>query len=171
MGKKRKDDLCPKCASKSHQVRAAQPQKPLRFEPLPVHPVQIVTTLPIAPKEHPMTAEIATITPPPRSPSREDKRLIILAIEDHYLGPDKGYAAGVTDATVAANLNVPAKWVADLREEFFGPLVNPEFSKLAAELGQLTNRLDAHEREGRELRTKLMDLKERLAKATGGGRQ
>ena len=100
----------------------------------------------------------------PRQPSREEKRLIIMAIEDHYLGPDKGYSDGATDETVAKSLNVPVKWVAELREEFFGPIVNPEYAKIAAELGKLTERFDAHEREGRELRSKLMELKERLSK-------
>lgn len=106
----------------------------------------------------------------PRQPTREDKRLIILEIENHYLGPDKGYTNGSTDESVAKGLNVPVKWVVDLREEFFGPLVNPEFAKLAAELGQLTSRFEAHEREGRELRGKLNDLKERLSKASAGAR-
>jgi hypothetical protein len=116
----------------------------------------------------PIESALAPASQTPRQPTREDKRLIILEIENHYLGPDKGYTSGSTDESVAKGLNVPVKWVADLREEFFGPLVNPEIGKLNGEVASLLTRLDAHEREGREIRTKLNDIKERLAKAGGG---
>lgn len=170
MGNRRKDDLCPKCVAKAAAKNTTKKvEKPLRFEPIVDVPKVITMPMPQAQpaKEPEMTAEII---PAPRQPSREDKRLIILEIENHYLGPDKGYSPGATDETVAKSLNVPVRWVVDLREEFFGPLVNPEFAKIAAELGKLTERLDAYEREGRELRAKLMDLKERFAKASGGAR-
>lgn len=170
MGSSRAHDICPDCIAEAAEAKKREAEKRNRFAPSPEAPdetpaptAQIITT---TPKEEPMKAD--NVTAIPRQPTREDKRLVILAIEDQYLGADKGYQPGVTDETVAKSLNVPVKWVADLREEFFGPVINPEVAKLTGEVVQLTGRMEAHEREARELRAKLMEIKERLSKLAGG---
>lgn len=191
MGSTRQNDICPACVrdaakakkkevavrpsrfldSTAHEPpqRGAHPNIPVLITPREAISMVHATQPPM--KEKPvMLKAVEAAVPPPRQPSREDKRLIILEIENHYLGPDKGYSPGTTDETVAKSLNVPARWVADLREEFFGPLVNPEIGKLNGDVAALEARLDAHEREGRELRAKLNDIKERLAKAMGGAK-
>ena len=173
MGVTRAHDICPACLKEAAAAKRREAGKRNRFtpdQPSEMPTAQIITLS--APKEQPAMrpVDMTAATQMPRQPQREDKRLIILEIENHYLGPDKGYSPGTTDETVAKSLNVPVKWVADLREEFFGPLVNPELTKLNAEVASLTARLEAHEREGRELRGKLMEIKERLFRATGGAK-
>lgn len=172
MGSTRKHDICPDCVKDAAEAKRKEAFKPTRLTGPDEQPQPRITTAQIIPitKEEPAMKPAENVTQMPRQPQREDKRLIILEIENHYLGPDKGYSSGTTDETVAKSLNVPVKWVVDLREEFFGPVVNPEIAKLNTEVAALSARMEAHEREGRELRAKLMELKERLSKATGGAR-
>jgi hypothetical protein len=191
MGSSRQHDICPACVKDAAKAKnreiAVRPSKFLNGTahappaagshpniPVLITPreaISMVNAVQPPMKEKPvMLKAVETPITPPRQPSREDKRLIILEIENHYLGPDKGYGNGATDETVAKSLNVPTRWVADLREEFFGPLVNPEIGKLNGEVTALITRLDTHEREGREIRSKLNDLKERLVKAMGGAK-
>lgn len=74
----------------------------------------------------------------PRTPTREEKRVIILELEDSYIGEDKGYVAGKSDKTVAEALDVPVGWVRDMREEFFGSLGANE--EVFAEMAELAKR-------------------------------
>lgn len=172
MGSTRNHDICPDCIAEAAEAKRKEAEKRNRFAPSPDTPAEVPTAkiITIPPKEEPAVTATNISQIAPRQPSREDKRLVILAIEDCYLGPDKGYAVGKSDATVATTLNVPVKWVADLREEFFGPLINPEIAILKVNLTQMVERLDAYEREGRDLRAKVMELKERLSKATGSNK-
>lgn len=172
MGSTRNHDICPDCIAEAAEAKRKEAEKRSRFAPspdtpdeLPAPTAQIIT---MTPKEETTmaNASIAQITP--RQPQREDKRLIILEIENHYLGPDKGYTPGTTDETVAKSLNVPVKWVADLRDEFFGPVINPELVALKTALDAMLARLEAHERDGRDIRSKVMELKERVSKLAGG---
>lgn len=175
MGSTRKHDVCPDCVKEMAEAKRKETPKEPRLtgpdeqpQPRILHPIATAQIIPMTPKEEPpVRPEMTAAAQPPRQPQREDKRLIILEIENHYLGADKGYSPGSSDETVAKSLNVPVKWVADLREDFFGPVLNPEIAKLTADVAALTARMDAHEREGRELRAKLMEIKERLVKAGG----
>lgn len=58
---------------------------------------------------------------PPRSMSREDKRLIFGKIDSVYLDEKRGYETGWSDKRVADDLGVPLDWVRTLREDSFGP--------------------------------------------------
>jgi hypothetical protein len=60
--------------------------------------------------------------PPAREPTREDKRRIMDLLTDVYDTDAECYRQGDTDDTVAEVLEVMPAWVADLREEFFGPV-------------------------------------------------
>ena len=79
-----------------------------------------------------------------RKMKREDKRLITMRLNDVY--GETCYNGDWTDAKVAADMGVPVKWVAEIREDTFGPELNVN-SKLAAELmaamADLQGKLDA----------------------------
>lgn len=142
MGQRRKDDLCPKCVNQKaneHKVmKLSDFQKP---DP---------------------TAAVAT--PLPTAPTREAKRLVILALEDNYLGAEQGYQQGYDDERIARDLNVPRKLVSDLREEFYGPAVDPEVLKLRADLKAFEAKLAAAQTNLSDLRATYNDLKERASK-------
>lgn len=145
MGHRRRHDLCPKCATK----KASAP-KVTRI-------ADYIAEMP-KPKEPPMPIE------QPRKPTRDEKRLIVLAIEDHYDDATHSYAAGWSDDKIAADLNVPRKWVSDLREEFYGPVVDPELAELERKVKSLSTDLEAATAVIQEIRRALHDLKERIAK-------
>jgi hypothetical protein len=68
----------------------------------------------------------AALKPPeqPAEPTRAQKREINEKIGEVYEGEDTGYSVGWDDMAIANVLKVPVKWVADIREEFYGPNVN-----------------------------------------------
>lgn len=78
----------------------------------------------------------------PRTPTPEERRRVRDALDEHYL-EDKGcYRQNFSDKSVAAKLNVPVKWVADLREaNGFGPDTNEAASVRAAEVRELEQEL------------------------------
>jgi hypothetical protein len=57
----------------------------------------------------------------PRAPSFDERRLILMKLQDHYVSETVGYDRGWSDKKVAENLGVAWKWVADLRAANFGP--------------------------------------------------
>jgi hypothetical protein len=63
-------------------------------------------------------------TPPPRSPTRDEKRIIFQKIDEVYVGETVGYSKAWSDDVVAKDLNVPVAWVATIREENFGPNID-----------------------------------------------
>jgi hypothetical protein len=100
-------DTCPKCIAKKKE-------KP---------------TLKIVPKieqavNHMMKAE------PPRTMSREDRRIVFEKLNGVYLDEKRGYDTGWSDHKVAIDLGVPRAWVEQVREEMFGPVnSNPEIQE------------------------------------------
>lgn len=69
----------------------------------------------------------------PREPSRGERRQIIDLLGDVYDTEAECYTGGETDETVANTLNVMPGWVAQLREQFFGPAgTNTDMGELAA---------------------------------------
>ncbi len=91
---------------------------------------------------------IVTVTPPAapplRQPTREQKRLIVAALDDAYdmtnlrykgLETDKGIAEMLGDGTMPG-------WVAAVREDMFGPDGNEEMSDLAGEVKDWMNKVD-----------------------------
>ncbi len=70
--------------------------------------------------------------------AKRNKRLVILALEDYYDEHRKQYRPDKSDAVIAAELNLSVKFIASVREEFYGKLAEPEeISDLRAELGGL----------------------------------
>lgn len=111
VGKNEKHDQCPKCVKKHRDERSARLKK---FEK-PAEP-QISNVVPITQGE-----PVMTTTMPDRPISREDKKIINLKLHEVYMGDDQGYYPPHTDHSVAKELGIPVKWVADIREEMFGP--------------------------------------------------
>jgi hypothetical protein len=134
---RRADDRCPACSHKSHKEVKTMNKPALN---------------------------VVSAKTEDRTPGRDEKRLIVLAVEDHYLGPDKGYEPGWSDEKIAIDLGVPRKWVSDLREEFHGPELDPEVSTMMAEMKFIGAKLLEADTTLSELRNKFNGLKERLSK-------
>jgi hypothetical protein len=81
-----------------------------------------------------LVASVETLKPvadPPREMGRDDRRVIFAKIDENWLGEKEGYAAPWTDKAIAKDLGVPAAWVAQVRDEMFGPAGNnPEIDEL-----------------------------------------
>lgn len=69
---------------------------------------------------------------PPRTMTRDDRRLVLVKLEEVYVSETVGYSAGWTDESVAKELACPRAWVATLREENFGPEIAQEDPRVAA---------------------------------------
>lgn len=141
MGQKRKHDLCPKCVAK--RAKDAKVTNITDYQQKPIQP---------------------PATTAPTAISREGKRLVILALEDHYVDSSKGYETGWSDERIAKDLNVPRKLVADIREEFYGPELDAEVAKIRNELLELDGKIATLQTVLSDLRAKQNDLKERMHK-------
>ncbi|MEI6439037.1 MAG: Arm DNA-binding domain-containing protein [Alphaproteobacteria bacterium] len=109
---------CPKCQS-------------AKSKPAP----HVVAALPQQ-KEPAMTAE------QPKQPTIEQRRKIRDALDEHYLEDAGCYRAAFSDKSLAAKLEFPAKWVADLREaNGYGPDANENARKANAAIDLLERRL------------------------------
>lgn len=104
------------------------------------------------PKEQPKEEPMAQVPEPARQPTREQKREIMAMLQDVYDSKAQRYRGIETDKSVAETLGdgILWGWVAQLREEFFGPEGNEEIDKLVAEVRDLVRR-------GDELHAKLHD--------------
>ena len=109
-----------------------------------------VTTKPEKPKEEPEMVQITTtqsmtpiraggvkldpVTDVPQ-PTRDQKREIMLMLQEVYDPAAKRYTGAETDQTVANALGIARwGWVSTIREEFFGPAGNEAADLLAAEV-------------------------------------
>ncbi len=136
IGKNRKRDVCPAC-----QVlrRKSAPQPKLVVVP-PVIEMSMQHTI------TPLKAEA------PREMTREDRRVILLKLNETYIDERIGYDKEWSDKRVAADLGVPQAWVAKLRDENFGPENSNE------EARQAVAALDALKSEGVKLKKDLDTL-------------
>ena len=81
--------------------------------------------------------------PPTRQPTREQKRLIVMSLEDAYDTKNQRYKGTETDKGIAASLDgVMSGWVAAVREDMFGPDGNEEMTDLAAEVKDWMKKVD-----------------------------
>lgn len=95
----------------------------------------------LQPLEKPMAKEPTIIVVPPpapplRQPSRDQKRLIVAALEDAYDTKNQRYKGTETDKSIADMLEdgIMSGWVAAVREDMFGPDGNEEMGSLAADV-------------------------------------
>lgn len=81
-------------------------------------------------------------------PAEMDKmmrRLVFSRLNELYLDETKGYSGDWTDAKVAADLQVPVAWVAEVRDADFGPELNAELLvKKFSDLKELGDKVERH---------------------------
>lgn len=83
-----------------------------------------------------------------REPSREQRREIMELLREVYNTDAERYGGGETDSSVAEVLGVMPGWVADIREEFFGPDGgNEDMAELVGDLEALRIDLGALQRD------------------------
>lgn len=157
VSKREGHDLCPNCTGKRLRRRRAGVQDaplPLPSQPpLPVLPEAPTEFQPVIieddemarPKSTQKTEETKPVAAePPRTPTFDEKRLIILSLQDHYVSEVVGYEPGYTDQRVGNELGVPWKWVAEIRDAMFGPVRdNEEVREVLAEARSLKDEVDA----------------------------
>jgi len=101
---------------------------------------------------------------PPRTMSREDRRIVFEKLNGVYLDEKRGYDTGWSDHKVALDLGIPRAWVEQVREEMFGPInSNPDieaFLKAARELQEIKTQIASL--------TALRDQLENIRTAIGG---
>ena len=91
----------------------------------------------------------------PREPTRAQKREIMDMLESAYDVDAERYTGGDTDETVAEVLKVMPGWVAQIREEFFGPDGgNENIEELVAKLGGMEREIKAVSQAALALREK-----------------
>ncbi len=83
----------------------------------------------------------------PRIATREEKRKIRVALDEHYDDRAGQYSGVMTDEKLAASLTVPRAWVADIREEYYGPARTEDQIKFLGRINQLENRATVIEAE------------------------
>lgn len=94
-------------------------------------------------KLNPPSTQQETVIPimaeQPKTATPEQRRRIRDALEEHYLEDRGCYSKSWSDKSLAAKLDMPAKWVTDLREaNGYGPDVNEAASVRAAEIEALS---------------------------------
>lgn len=115
-------DTCPECVAK----RKAKPV----LELIKKEESEMTTVTPI---KTPAPSEA-----PPRAMQREDKRIIFQKLNEVYLDEKRGYDNGWSDLRVSQDLGVPRVWVAQVRDENFGPAgTNPDIEEFKKGLGEL----------------------------------
>jgi hypothetical protein len=113
-------------------------------------------------KEEPEMTVVATVPPADvLQPTRDQKREIMLMLQEVYDTAAKRYAGVETDQTVANALGIARwGWVSAIREEFFGPAGNEATDLLAAEV---RNSLAAHLEARKKLAEWMKDANQALA--------
>lgn len=88
---------------------------------------------------------------PPPEPDRKQKREIMLALEEFYDVDAGRFVGDATDASIAELTSTRPGWVAQIREEFFGPVgSNEEMERLIEEINAF--RVETHELETQALK-------------------
>ena len=132
VGNNERTDTCPSCLKSKRGPKPEQKTeepKPVAA-PLPASavfkpkeeakPVEAPVKSPVVePVKHPDPLPAAD-----RSMDRTERRLIFAKLNDVYIDETKGYSGSWSDDTVAADLGVPVVWVAEVREQDFGPNIN-----------------------------------------------
>ena len=146
VGKSARTDRCPKCGPKT-KTKAPKKEQYLKHDQVSIEPREL---------------------------SRDDRRIVYAAVDEHYLGEGEGYEPPYTDQKVAAELKVPVAWVKTVREEFFGnegsnELYEDFLAKAApviAEMKNMANSLRVQLETCKKFNDRIAEL-ERLAKKIG----
>lgn len=144
--------------SRSDPARYTLPGK----EPEPMPEAAATPIVPPAPPAIPAPPTAAQAS----EAARNAKRLAMIALEDLFV--DGRYKTGASDEKIAKDCGISTVKVAEIREEFFGPIKEPnEIASARAELATLENRIATFERDAAktvdEWRTLVSSHRQRLA--------
>ncbi|PZQ82675.1 MAG: hypothetical protein DI549_10880 [Ancylobacter novellus] len=151
---------CPDCREMAARLKAKREEKIMVTKPAPVVPAALLApSTPAAPRAE-----------PPRTMDFEDRRVILMKLNEVYDSPSTGYGRGWSDKRVAEVLGAPRAWVAELREQNFGPARDnddvreflTEARNALAAAKDLTEQTTKCEAEHVVLRRMIDDLKGRL---------
>lgn len=116
-----------------------------------------IVRLNMNPKQETSVTEVAqasTLTAvPPRQITVADRRKVLDEIETQWNHDQGRYRGAHCDKSIASSLDVPRKWVSDIREEFFGAEKNDAQYAAFAKLSDLIERADKLEKQGLDLAT------------------
>jgi hypothetical protein len=128
-------------------------------------------------KARPVTQEenmniLDTPTPATRAMCRDDKRAIFRRLDEVYSVPAGRYVDDWTDHRLATEMNMPRAWIAQVRDEAYGPEGgNDEMEKLLADIAATHRKLEGAVElcltaatEAEKLNADVKSLSERLAK-------
>jgi len=101
---------------------------------------------------------------PPRTMTRDDRRIIIERLNDVYLDENKGYSDSWTDKKVAGDLGVPQAWVEKIRDENFGPVgsneqIDDDLAKIKTHVEEMRKIAKGMNERADELERKLVDIR------------
>jgi hypothetical protein len=148
VGRDPSKDFCPSCVATRLAARRGTRLKPIQ------NVVREDTTMPLA--------NGADTLP---EMSRSDRRIIFAKLEEVYQDEEHGYTVGWTDQTVARDLgsHIPVGWVAQVREENFGPAKdNEEVRDMLARVEKSTIEAKAILAEAKKVRAEASAMVERV---------
>jgi hypothetical protein len=109
--------------------------------------------------------EDVAVVPMPRQMSRDDRRIIFEKLNEVYVDDKQGYAAPWTDEKVSVDLGVPRAWIAQVREEMFGPVgSNSEIDGVLRSGKDLMDALAKHQEHGSKLLAAAEEIQKQLAR-------
>jgi len=157
IGKSTSQHRCPSCFT-ALKVAAKK-----RNEQLKVVPINPMETKPIEPIE--ATSVIVEVPQAPtKRPSRDERRIIHNKIDEKYVSEAIGYTSGWNDKKVADDLGVPVAWVAEIRDENFGPNIDEVMAETVSNAKALLDELKAARYTAEPILAALKALDERAVK-------
>lgn len=127
---------------------------------------ELQTLLDTVAAEEPKMAEIHDLHPqpiPPPAPTRQDRRKILDALDEHYDVPHQCYRKTLSDKRLGEMLDLPAAWIAEERERAFGPNRNnsevEKIARLEVRSNEIYERLMAMAQEADDLKKELGQIR------------
>ena len=100
---------------------------------------------------------------PPREATKDQRRRIVLTLDEHYDTKASVYIGDMSDQAIARQLNVPVAWVAREREDLFGPCNdNEDNKKIQADLKAARDCLQSLEKAVETMVDKVADARNQI---------
>lgn len=112
VGRRPQDDRCPGCANAIYRANAKKKLRVVHNAEKQDEPMPYVSFA---------EAQVALKAAHPREMTRDERRLIFAKLDEVFLDEKRGYDNGWSDKRVSDDLGVPRAWVAQIRDENFGP--------------------------------------------------
>lgn len=149
VGKRAVDDRCPHCARPTPAPKG-EDETMARGVTVPAPPMKLTAEeeASLAQMAKPLDIKVE----PPREPTREERRRIIDALDLDYDTKAERYRGSTTDKSLAAALDMPWRWVSDLRAQLYG-----DHDRNEAEEQRKVNLRELYQR-GEDLEAKALQL-------------